>query len=394
MTHAQVDRLSQHLWPNRPGWVGTVLGLTGIAAMAADVIVTRRINAPLPEDKSTEAVIDLYREEADRLRQERRQQEWAAAHPAPSGGEGRASGAAQPSAAAVAIAVATAPPSAYLASEGARESPTGVEEGCVPCALGHLGATQGMLERAAEAAEQEGRCGQGCQAWLVPAVREPLALLRHDWTLPRIAETTPEQRRAITEHMSEVVRLKDALVAGADPDPDRKAVREAIVGASASIIEATRFTDSGDPVTHPLVQKRLSSAEPDLLAGERGRTTALPAPVKAAVRQNRQDLLNRVREPADLSRVAAQAEVIDRQVMAPAVEGLRPEDVRHLAAEAGRVRRSFKAAVAAAAEPVQRQIAAAAGVPGGGEGRAGGAARPSAPGAGPPPVQEPGTGAA
>jgi hypothetical protein len=328
--HAHLDRLLGHLHPERPRWVSLLMAVTGLAAAGADLYVHRHLSRPIPDDGGTERIIALYREEAERLRRER-------------------------------VVVASPTPSRYLASEGA-DDVTGVEEGCVPCALGHLGAVQGMLERAAEAAAEEGRCGPKCQAWLVPAIREPLALLRHDWTPDRIARTPPEQQAAIRAHLDRVRALKDRLLHLGTPD--RSEVREAILGASSSVLEATRFTDAGDPLDHPMVRRRLEAAEPDLLAGERRGATDLPAELKSAIRAVRQDLLNRTVTPEDLRGLAARLEEIDRALVGPAAERMTPEAVRELAQQAAELRRSFKAAVAQAAEPVQRQIAAAAGAGG------------------------------
>jgi hypothetical protein len=343
--NSQLGRLAGAFFPGAP-WLGTVTSVTTVASVFADLWVNRHLSRPLPDAAPTERIREMYREEAERLRAQR------ATTPA-----------AQPAAAPPPPSTA---PSLYLATEGVREDPNGIEEGCVPCALGHDGAGHGMLERAAAEAEREGRCGPACQAWYVPAAREYLALLRHDWTPERIAQTPEEQRRVIEARLADHVELKDLLVAGADPDPERKAVREAILGADASIVEATRFTASGDPVTHPMVQKRLLAAEPDLLAGERGRTTVPPPEVKARVRQNRQELLNSLRTPEDLARVASRAEEIDLEVMRPAVERLTPADVRAAAERARDVRLGLKRDLAAAAAPTQAQIAAAAGVAGGG----------------------------
>lgn len=343
---AQLARVAGAVLPGAP-WIGAATSVATVASVFTDLFVARRLSRPLPEDDTRERLRAMYLEEADRMRAQRAAP--AAAAQSPQGERARE----QP--------VLAPAPSRYLASEGAREDPNGIEEGCVPCALGHDGAGQGMLERAAEEAEREGRCGPACQAWYVPATREYLALLRHDLTPPRIAQTPPEQRPVLQAHVAEVAVFKDALVSAADPDPERRAVREAIVGADASIIEATRFTGSGDPVDHPLVQRRLHSAEPDLLAGERGRMGTPPPEVKAKVRANRQDLLNRMQTPADLARVAAAAEEIDVAVMAPAVQGLSPADVRAAAARAAALRQGFKQGLAQAAAPVQSQIAAASG---------------------------------
>lgn len=338
---AMLARLAGAALPGVP-WVRTAASVTSVASVFADIFVGRRLGREV-KDETNENLRALYRAEGERLRAARASEAPATEQaPAP-------------------VAEPALAPSAYLAAEGAREDPNGIEEGCVPCALGHHGAKQGMLERAADEAEQEGHCGPRCQAWYVPAVRESLALLRHDLTPGRIARTPDGPRQVIEAHMGALVAEKDALLAGADPDPDRRAVREAILGASSSIIEATRFTNAGDPVTHPLVRKRLDAAESDLLAGERGRVGALPPATLQRVRENRQDLLNRTHTPAELGRVAAAAEEIDVEVMAQAVQALSPADVRAAALRAAEVRHSFKRDLAAAAAPVQAQIAAAAG---------------------------------
>lgn len=336
--HGKIDEMLGAANPVRPRWLGLTMGVTGLAAVAGDLFVRRHLGRPLPKDDTREEIRKLYQEQAERLRAQ------------------------QKSAAAAAGPVAAAP-SKYLASEGAHdeEGVNGTEEGCVPCALGHEGATVGMTERAAEAAEREGRCGPECQSWMVPATREMLALLGHDLTGPRIALTPDGQRQAIEAHMDQTRGLADALVAAGDPDPESVRVRKAVLGASASIIEGTRFTDSGDPLSHPSVKKRLDSAESDLLAGERAGATTLDPEVKKRIRAARQDLITRTSTAEDLRSLAERHEEIDQDLMRPALDAMTPAQVRAIANQASSLRRSFKSAIAQAAEPIQAVIAQAAG---------------------------------
>ncbi len=333
--HQQVGAILVHAY--RPGehprWLGPTLIATGLGAAAADFLIGRHLTRPMPPDETPDLLRQLYREEAERIAAGR-----AAGSPAPALPAASSISRTVTETATLATAATPVPASRYLTDEGA-EDVTGVEEGCLACAKGHFGAHQGMLERGAQAAAAEGRCGRECQEWVAGAAREMVALTAHDWTPERIARTPPEQQQVILRYQPAVAEMESVLLGGEE--------QRAIVEAATTLTEATRFTDSGDPLDHPAVRRRTDYAERALLAGERRRMAALPPPVRKEVREIRQTLLNRVDTPEHLHDVAVRAEDLAAKIQSEQAAAWTPDQVRALAERAKEIRTAFRADVEA-----------------------------------------------
>lgn len=323
--HQTISQSVQALVPNPPRWVGVALGVGGFASAVADVFLQRQLNRPAADAG------ELY----DRLGEVYRRAR-----------EGMAPGTVAVSAPATAISQApvnitinTAPaaaPSRYLAQEGAED----VDTGCLPCGKAHLGAMQGMLERAAAAAAHEGTCGPECGQWVARAAQEPVALFARDWTPERIAKTPPEHRAVLEKFVPQVRQVQDELVGGDE-------VRASLVRASALLSEATRFAGAGDGMEHPEVQWRLAEAEKDLTVAERARVGAMSPETQQRLRRLRQATYNAIASPGDLNRAAQEADAVATEVQGGWAATLPPDAVRSLAERARALRADFRADLAA-----------------------------------------------
>ncbi|MHB1670177.1 hypothetical protein [Thiomonas sp.] len=323
--HATLTQSVAALVPNPPRWVGVALGVGGFASAVADVFLTRQINRPAADAS------ELYDRIGEVYRKAR---------------EGMAGAPVVVSAPATAIAQApvtvnivnspAAAPSKYLAQEGAED----IDTGCLPCGKAHLGAMQGMLERAAQAAQAEGACGAECGQWVARAAQEPVALFARDWTPERIAKTPPEHRVVLEKYVPEVRQVQDSLVGGDE-------VRASLVRASALLSEATRFAGAGDGIQHPEVQWRLAEAEKDLTVAERARVAGMDPETQQRLRRLRQQAYNAVQTPDDLNRVAAEADAVAAEAQGAYAATLGPAQVQSLADSARRLRESFRADLSA-----------------------------------------------
>ena len=321
--HFTLSRTLGQIWPNPPRWVGVVMGGTGIAAAATDFwLGAMARQQPPPADTVYDEIAAIYKRAAERMHAEAQP-----AAPAPS----RAN-------------VTPAPASRYLASEGASSD---VSTGCIPCGRAHLGAQQGMLERAAAAAQRAGgSCDAECQRLVAKAAGESSALLAGDWTPEQVAATPAHQRPAVERALPAVSGITSDLVGGDQ-------AREAMVRASALLTEATRFAGAGDGLAHPEVRWRLDAAEKDLVFAERSAAPGtLPQETQQKLRALRQDVLNKTATPEDLVAVASRAEGVTAAVVAPYAAGLGADRLQELAGRAAAVRERFKADLSApAAQP-------------------------------------------
>lgn len=323
------QRVAQGIAAFAPGagrWVDVTMGVTGFAAAVADAFLTRRARVDPPDPAELYARLgDVYRKAREDMR----------------------TGGLAPSVAAPATAVAAAPvnitinaapvASKYLASEGAED----VDTGCLPCGKAHLGAMQGMLERAAEAADKEGGCGPECGQWMARAAQEPVALFARDWTPERIAKTPLHHRALLEQYVPKVRQMQSELV-GQD------VVTESLVRASALLSEATRFAGAGDGIEHPEVQWRLAEAEKDLTTAERAKVGAMTPEMQQRLRRLRQKAYNDVAGPDDVTAAAAEADVVAAEVQSAYTSTLTPEQVRQMAEGAKALRASFRSDLGAA----------------------------------------------
>lgn len=322
--HHTLTQSVRALMPEPPRWVGIALGAGGFAAAVADVFLQRTANQPMPDQSELyDRIAEVYRKARLEL--------------------------AGTTVSAPATAVAQAPvtvnivntpaptPSKYLASEGAED----VDTGCLPCGKAHLGAMQGMLERAAEAADKEGGCGPACGQWMARAAQEPVALFARDWTPERIAKTPPHHRAILEQYVPQVRRAQSELVGG-------DAVTESLVRASALLSEATRFAGAGDGIEHPEVQWRLAEAEKDLTTAERAKVGAMTPDMQQRLRRLRQQAYNDVRGPEDVTVAATEADAVTAEVLGAYTASLTPEQVRQMAEGAKALRASFRSDLGAA----------------------------------------------
>ena len=326
--HFTLSRTLGQIWPNPPRWMGVVMGGTGIAAAATDFWLSSMANQqPPPTGTVYDEIAAIYKRAAERMH----------AEVAPVEVRGRTAWETAPQRAGV----TPAPASLYLASEGASD----VSTGCVPCGRAHLGANQGMLERAAAAAQRAGACDAECQRMVAKAAGESAALLAGDWTPNKIAATPERERRAIEGVLPAVSALGSDLVGGDQ-------VRESMVRASSLLTEATRFAGEGDGLEHPEVRWRLDAAEKDLVFAERSAAPGtLPQETQQRLRALRQDVLNKVTTPEALVQVAAQAEGVTADVVAPYAASLGADRLQELAARAAAVRQRFKSDLAQQTAP-------------------------------------------
>ncbi len=321
--HSQVAGAVSSLAPNAPRWVAVLLGATGFGAAVADLTLQRHAQAPQSDPNELyDRLAEVYR----KAREEMQSSPVAVAAPATAVAQ-----------APVNITINTAAPSKYLAQEGAED----VDTGCLPCGKAHLGAYQGMLERAAEAAQKEGSCGPECGQWVARAAQEPVALFARDWTPERIAKTPPHHRAILEQYVPQVRRAQSELVGG-------DAVTESLVRASALLSEATRFAGAGDGIEHPEVQWRLAEAEKDLTTAERAKVGAMTPDMQQRLRRLRQQAYNDVRGPEDVTAAAAEADAVTAEVLGAYTASLTPEQVAQRAEQARALRKSFRADLAAA----------------------------------------------
>lgn len=326
--HQRVSQGVAALAPNAGGWVNVTLGITGFAASVADAFLRRRSTVEPPnQDELYSRLGDVYR----KAREEMAGAPVAVVAPATAIAQSPVT---------VNVNMPAAAPSKYLAQEGAED----VDTGCLPCGKAHLGAMQGMLERAQQAAEKEGSCGTECGQWLARAAQEPVALFARDWTPERIAKTPPEHRAVLEKYVPQVRGVQASLV-GED------VVTESLVRASALLSEATRFAGAGDGIEHPEVQWRLAEAEKDLTTAERARVGAMSPEMQQRLRRLRQQAYNDVRTPDDVTAAAVEADAVAVEVQSGFASSLTPDQVRSMAESAAALRESFRADLATAEAP-------------------------------------------
>lgn len=323
--HQTVSQSVAALVPNPPRWVGVALGVGGFASAVADVFLARQVNRPGPDAGE---LYDKIGEVYKRAREGMQGAPVVVSAPATAVAQAPVT---------VNVNVPAAAPSRYLQQEGAED----VDTGCLPCGKAHLGAMQGMLERAAAAAQQEGACGPECSQWVARAAQEPVALFARDWTPERIAKTPPEHRAVLEKYVPEVRQVQDSLVGGDE-------VRSSLVRASALLSEATRFAGAGDGIQHPEVQWRLAEAEKDLTVAERAKVAGMDPETQQRLRRLRQETYNAVQTPADLNRVAAEADAVAAEAQGAYTATLEPARVQSLADAARRLRESFRSDLASA----------------------------------------------
>lgn len=308
--HQSIMRGVAAVLPNPPKWFGAVATITGLAAGAADWRISARMQRPLPPDDTAAMLRDYYREAREKYARE------AAADPPP----------ADPP---------TADPpqeSRYLREEG-----HDTDTDCFSCASAHLAAQEGSLEMAAEAAGN-GSCGPECQEWVALAVEEPAALFSRDWTPERREKWPPEQREVVDRYSPRIRRVMREVIDG--PAVDQ---RLAIVEAAGDLNEAIRFTNAGDPLSHPEVDWRLRRAESRLATAERLDPTVFGPEVGTDLRHLRQDVGSKVSTPEDIADVGRRARTLAQQANAPAVSALTGDKLRAAAAEVAALRADFRA---------------------------------------------------
>ena len=315
-----MNNIVGQVWPSPPRWVNIAMGASGFASAVADVWISRQANKPAPAGSTLyDRIGDVYRSHREML-------------------EGVPAASAQAIDQApvnVTVNVGGAPASRYLASEGAED----VSTGCIPCGRAHLGALQGMLERAADAAQREGACGKECGRWVSRAAQEPAALLARDWTPEKIAATPPAQQAVLAKYVPQVQGLEAGLT-GQD------GARASLTRASALLAEAQRFAGSGDGMDHPEVTWRMAEAEKELTVAERGGNT-LDNATQQRLRKLRQQTYNAVHTPADLGVVATEADAITTEVQGAWAASLTPQQVAQIAGKAKALRESFRSDLAA-----------------------------------------------
>lgn len=314
------------LAPERPPWVGFALGATGIAAMAADFAVSRHLARGTDPPDTQQQIIDLLRREA---------------------GLAGAKSDTQPQAKPKTY-------SNYLSSEGSTVS-NPVDTDCMACASAHLGAMEGMLERAVSACESDGSCGPACQEWVNMAVQEPAALFARDWTPEIVSKRSPEEQAVVAKYDPVLRGLKQALLDGpALPQ------REDLVDAAALVSESTRFVRSGDGLEHPEVRWRLSEGEAKLLSAERSSYTAFPDDVYAKIRQARQSVVTNVKDGKDLIRAAKDLGEVAKQANAPIwQERFDRNTLATIKTRTNEVRGSFRSDLSTLNKPVHDALEAA-----------------------------------
>jgi hypothetical protein len=224
-------------------------------------------------------------------------------------------------------------PSRYLSEEG---HPTD-DTDCFNCASAHLAAWAGSLQQAATAAERAGTCDATCTRWWTLAQQEPGILLEHDWPADK---TWPADQQAVIDHFRP--QVAELWAAGWSGDTTTGAVL--LAQAAAGLKEATRFTRSGDPVTHPEVERRRLAAEQALASAERLDVTAWDAKTSKALRRLRQQVSGGIVDNTTLVQAAAAADTLAVQVSATQAAQLTPAQLRTWADQAQTLHQQLAAA--------------------------------------------------
>lgn len=317
-----------HAWPEMK-WLRPLAFTTSLLALGADVAISRHF-ARQPKGSHEidlqEQLAELYRREADKLAGHAVAQSTSAAQ-AQSIVQVNL-GAPAPQAAAPMLATSRQT-SRYLMEEGNQN----VDTDCFSCASAHLAGMEGGLTRAQHAAEREGECGPECQSWLHFAVQEPSALLARDWTPERVARY-PQEQQDLIGRLTPQIRDVQRRIVGGDQ-------RQALVDATWELKEASRFTQSGDPLEHPQVDARLAAAEEHLVTGERLRVGTFDPETATALRRLRQAVSNDVTSPDALVQVADRADDVSRQANAPVYQQMRPQDLAAMADQVKALRADF-----------------------------------------------------
>ena len=225
--------------------------------------------------------------------------------------------------------------------------------GCAVCGKAHLAATAGMMDRAAQLAQERGTCDADCGYYLSAAQREVVNLIGYDWTPEAIAATPDGERQLLAQWAPQVDQLQGTLFQG----PEAQA-RMNLAKAAGALEEAGRFARA-DGVNHPEAQQRMADAEAWLAETERGewsperrqqmdaQTQAIVDQALPAFRKQRQFLINGIESPADLDRVAAEVGTLNAQLQGLAWNQLTPGQIQGMAAQTQQIRQGFRQALTA-----------------------------------------------
>ncbi len=225
--------------------------------------------------------------------------------------------------------------------------------GCAVCGKAHLAATAGMMDRAAQLAQERGACDADCGYYLSAAQREVVNLIGYDWTPEAITATPEGERQLLTQWAPHVDQLQGTLFQG----PEAQA-RMNLAKAAGALEEAGRFARA-DGVNHPEAQQRIADAEAWLAETERGewspeRRQQMDGPTRDVVdqalpafRKQRQFLINGIESPEDLDRVAAEVGTLNARLQGIAWSQLTPDQIQHMSDQTQQIRQGFRQALTA-----------------------------------------------